>query len=83
MWYLPDAGVLRTSRYALNADAAAGGLEYDGGLQFQNNLPWVEIDPVTSRHNPCFFYPRFRGKSTREIINGYRVIVSHLGATLD
>ncbi len=80
VYYLPAAGVLRASRYALNADAAAGALESDAGLQFQNNLPWLEIDPVTSRHNRCYFYPRFRGKSTREIINGYRVIVSHLGA---
>jgi hypothetical protein len=79
VYYLPDAGVLRASRYTLNA-AAAGSVTSDGGLQFQNNLPWVEIDPVTSRHNPCYFYPRFRGKSTREIINGYRVIVSRLGA---
>jgi hypothetical protein len=80
VYYLPDAGVLRASRYTLNA-AAAGSVTSDAGLQFQNNLPWVEIDPVTSRHNPCFYYPdrkNSRGKSTREIINGYRVIVSQL-----
>ncbi|HEX7269624.1 MAG TPA: hypothetical protein VF256_19685, partial [Streptosporangiaceae bacterium] len=64
----------------LNA-AAAGSVTSDAGLQFQNNLPWLEIDPVTARHNSCYFYPGgklSRGKSTRAIINGYRVIVSQL-----
>jgi hypothetical protein len=80
VYYLPDAGVLRASRYTLNA-ATVGSVTSDGGLQFQNNLPWVEIDPVTARHNSCYFYPGgkvSRGKSTREIINGYPVIVSQL-----
>jgi hypothetical protein len=79
VYYLPADGVLRASMYALNADAAAGALAFDGGLTFQDNLPWIGIDPLTSPHNPCAFYPHRDGYvSTREVINGYRVIVSSM-----
>jgi hypothetical protein len=78
--YVPDGPVLRVRTYALNAGPAAGVRDFDGGLTFQNNLPWVEIDPVTVRHNPCFYYPGGFRKSAREVINGYHVIVTREGA---
>ena len=69
VYYLPDGGVLRVSRFALgtgNPDLGA-----DGGLEYQTNLPYFStIDPATSRSNFC-------GKSASEIINGYRVTVTH------
>ena len=69
VYYLPDGGLLRVSRFALgtgNPDLGA-----DGGLEYQTNLPYFStIDSATSRSSFC-------GKSASEIINGYRVTVTH------
>jgi hypothetical protein len=71
--YVPDGSVLRARTFALNAGPGAGVRDYDGGLTFQNNLPWFEIDPVSAQHNPCVA----ARTSVREVINGYHVIVTH------
>ena len=68
VYYLPDGGVLRASRFALGTGTPDLGA--DGGLEYQTNLPYVLIDPSTPRNNSC-------GKSASEIINGYRVVVTH------
>ena len=70
MYYLPDAGVLRASRFALGTGTLDLGA--DGGLEFQTNLPSFTIDPATSYSNFC-------GQPASEIINGYRVVVTHRG----
>jgi hypothetical protein len=78
VYYLPDAGVLRASRYALgtgNPDLGA-----DGGLEYQTNLPYLTIDPSTPRNRFCYAYPNRKNsseRSTRLTINGYRVVVTH------
>lgn len=70
VYYLPDAGVLRASRFALGSGTPDLGA--DGGLEYQTNLPYFStIDPAASHSNFC-------GKSAAEIINGYRVVVIHL-----
>jgi hypothetical protein len=76
VYYLPGAGVLRVSRYALgtgNPDLGA-----DGGLEYQTNLPYLMIDPAT-RKNSCYLYPNrknFSKKSIVETINGHRVVLT-------
>jgi hypothetical protein len=77
VYYLPSAGVLRASRFALgtgNPDLGA-----DGGLEYQTNLPYFDIDPA-SRKGYCYRPPnrkRFSERSTSATINGYRVVVTH------
>ena len=66
--YRPDGGVLRASRYALSAGPPDLGA--DGGLEFETDLPSFTIDPATSHSNFC-------GQPASEIINGYRVVVTH------
>ena len=68
VYYLPDGRVLRASRFALGTGTPDLGA--DGGLEYQTNLPYVLIDPSTPRNNSC-------GKSASQIINGYRVVVTH------
>ena len=68
VYYLPDSGMLRASRFALGTGTPDLGA--DGGLEYQTNLPYVLIDPSTPRNNSC-------GKSASQIINGYRVVVTH------
>ena len=69
VYYLPDGGVLRASRFALTTGTPDLGA--DGGLEFQTNLPsFTTIDPATSYSNFC-------PTSGSEIINGYRVVVTH------
>jgi hypothetical protein len=51
VYYLPDAGVLRASRFALgtgNPDLGA-----DGGLEYQTNLPYFDIDPASRKVTIC------------------------------
>ena len=43
VYYLPDGGVLRASRFALGTGTPDLGA--DGGLEYQTNLPYVLIDP--------------------------------------
>jgi hypothetical protein len=77
--YVPDGSALRVRTYALNAEPAVGARDFDGGLTYQDNLPSFGIDPVTASHNPCSFSPGgSSGKSVREIINGYHVIVTNV-----
>lgn len=71
--YLRDGGVLRARLYALGASSPS--LGDDGGLDFQQGLPYLAIDPAS----PKFTCPR-RGESSREVINGVRVVVSHSAA---
>jgi len=69
VYYVPDAGVLRASRFALGTGTPDLGA--DGGLEYQTNLPYFSVtDPVASRRSFC-------GKSASEIINGYWVVVTH------
>jgi hypothetical protein len=76
--YAPDGSVLRARTFALNAGPGAGVRDYDGGLTFQDNLPWFGIDPVTAQHNRCYLAPGGNfGTSVREVIDGYHVIVTH------
>ena len=76
VYYLPDAGVLRASRFALgtgNPDLGA-----DGGLEYQTNLPYLMIDPA-SRKGYCYRSPNRKNsseRSTSETINGHRVVVT-------
>ena len=51
VYYQPDAGVLRASRFALTTGTPDLGA--DGGLEFQTNLPSFTIDPATSHSNFC------------------------------
>ena len=55
--------------------AAGPSLGSDGGLDYQRGLPYIGIDPA-SPESAC---PR-RGESSREVINGVRVVVSHSAA---
>jgi hypothetical protein len=75
--YLRDGRVLRARSYALAASSPSLGA--DGGLDYQSGLPYFTIDPA-SRKNPCYRHP---GESVSEIINGFRVVVTHstAGAT--
>jgi hypothetical protein len=59
-----DAGVLRASEYTLSGDGTT-------------DAPMFTTDPATARGS-CYLYPH--GESVREIINGYRVTVTHLPA---
>jgi len=70
--YLPYAGVLRVRTYSLGAGPP--NLGADGGLVYETGLPWFTIDPATRRTNRCYAEPH---RSIREIINGYRVVVTH------
>jgi hypothetical protein len=69
VYYLPGAGVLRASRFALTTGIPDLGA--DGGMEFQTNLPYfTNFGPATSHSNFC-------GQPANEIINGYRVVVTH------
>jgi hypothetical protein len=79
VYYLPDAGVLRVSRFALgtgNPDLGA-----DGGLEYQTNLPYFSsIDPAALRKGYCYRAPNRKNsseRSTSKTINGYRVVLTH------
>jgi hypothetical protein len=67
--YLRDGRVLRARSYALAASSPSLGA--DGGLDYQSGLPYFTIDPA-SRKNPCY-----RPGQSTEIINGFRVVVTH------
>jgi hypothetical protein len=69
--YEPDARVLRVRTYALGDGPPDLGA--DGGLQYQTGLPYFNISPATPRTSSCYAWPH---RSTREVINGYRVVVS-------
>jgi hypothetical protein len=69
VYYQPDGRLLRASRFALTTGTPDLGA--DGGMEFQTNLPYFGvIDPAT-------FYKNFCPTSGSEIINGYRVVVTH------
>jgi hypothetical protein len=68
VYYLPDAGRLRASRFALGTGTPDLGA--DGGLEYQTSLPYVLADPSTPRNSSC-------GKGASEVINGYRVVLTH------
>jgi hypothetical protein len=72
VYYLPDAGVLRASRFALgtgNPDLGS-----DGGLEYQTGLPYFSsIDPIALRKGACYRTPH---TSTVETINGYQVVLT-------
>jgi hypothetical protein len=52
VYYQPDAGVLRASRFALTTGTPDLGA--DGGLEFQTNLPsFTDFDPATWHRNFC------------------------------
>jgi hypothetical protein len=67
VYYLPDTGLLRASRFALGTGTPDLGA--DGGLEYQTGLPYVLLDPSTPGNSSC-------GKGASEIINGYRVVVT-------
>jgi hypothetical protein len=69
--YQADAGVLRVGTYARGAGPP--NLGADGSLEYQTNLPYFIIGPATRRTNPCYAEPH---QSIREIINGYRVVLT-------
>jgi len=72
VFYLPDARVLRASRFALTTGTPDLGA--DGGLQYQTNLPYFSsIDPASPKSS-CFRYPN---QSIVETINGHRVVLTH------
>ena len=78
VYYLPDAGVLWATRFALGTGTPDLGA--DGGLEYQTNLPYFNIDPAASHKGYCYRYPNrknSRERSTLETINGYRVVVTH------
>ena len=69
VYYQPDRGILRASRFALGTGTPDLGA--DGGMEFQTNLPYFSsIDPATPRGNFC-------GQPASAIINGYPVVVTH------
>ena len=72
VYFRADAGVLRASQYSVTAGAAK--LDPGSG-EFAFGAPFFSTDPATSRSS-CYYYPG--GQSTREVIDGYRVTVSHL-----
>jgi hypothetical protein len=72
VYYLPDAGMLRVSRFSLGTGHPDLGA--DGGLEYQTNLPYFSsIDPISMRKGSCYRYPH---QSTVETINGYRVVLT-------
>jgi hypothetical protein len=71
VYYQPDGRLLRASRFALTTGTPDLGA--DGGMEFQTNLPYfTNFGPATSHSNF-----NFCGQSANEIINGYRVVVTH------
>jgi hypothetical protein len=68
--YVPDAGVLRASSYALGAghpDLGAG-----GGLVYETGLPYFDVNPPSYYGSP----PCYPGERGSKIINGYPVVVT-------
>jgi hypothetical protein len=63
-YFKVDAGVLRASEYTLSGDRTV-------------DAPMFTTNPATA-NGSCYFYSH--GQSVREIINGYRVTVSHFPA---
>jgi hypothetical protein len=70
--YVPDAGVLRASSYALGAGPA--NLGADGGLVYETGLPYLDVNPRSFYGNP----PCYRGEPGSKIINGYQVVVTNM-----
>jgi hypothetical protein len=79
VFYVPNAGDLQASRWALSASKPDPGA--DGGLEYQKDLPYFEnIGPATSRSS-CYVYSarkNFSDKSVVKIIHGYRVVETKL-----
>jgi hypothetical protein len=79
VFYVPNAGVLQASRWALSSRMPDPGA--DGGLEYQKDLPYFEnIGPATSRSS-CYVYSaqkNFSEKSVVKIIHGYRVVETKL-----
>jgi hypothetical protein len=63
--FAADSGVLRASEYQLTGTGPGA------------DSPAFTTDPATAGSS-CYYYPG--GQSTRQTINGYRVIVNHLPA---
>jgi hypothetical protein len=70
--YVPDGRVLLAGAYALGAGPP--NLGADGGLVYETGLPYFHIAPASRRTPPCYAEPH---RSTREIINGHRVVVTN------
>jgi hypothetical protein len=70
--YVPDAGVLRASSYALGAGPP--NLGADGGLVYETGLPYFDVNPPSFYGNP----PCYRGERGSKIINGYQVVVTNV-----
>lgn len=64
--FAADSGVLRASEYQLTGTGPGA------------DSPMLTTDPATPGSS-CYYYPG--GQSTRQTINGYRVIVNHLPAS--
>src|SRR5262249_50694995 len=73
--YLRDGRGLRARSFALAASGPSLGAA--GARDYQTGLPYFPIAPA-SRKNPCYRRP---GKSTSEIINGFRVVITHSTAS--
>src|SRR5581483_7630961 len=78
VYYLPDAGALRVSRFALGTGTPDLGA--DGGLEYQTGLAYFSsIDPITLRKDACYVAPHRKGsseKSTVVTINRHRVVLT-------
>jgi hypothetical protein len=72
VFYRPHGTVLQASQYSVTTGAAKS--PWDRA----SNLPFLTTDPATARSS-CIIHPH--GQSSREVINGYQVIVSHLQET--
>jgi len=70
--YVPDAGVLRASSYALGAGPPDLGA--DGGLVYETGLPYFDVNPPSFYGRP----PCSRGEPGSKIINGYPVVVTNV-----
>ncbi len=80
VFYVPDAGVLQATRFALGTGTPDLGA--DGGLEYQKNLPYFEnLGPATS-HSSCYRYSYlgsdFSDKPKVKTINGHQVVVTNL-----
>jgi len=70
--YVPDAGVLRASSYALGAGPP--NLGADGGLVYETGLPYFDVNPPGYYGSP----PCHPGERGSKIINGYPVVVTNV-----
>ncbi len=82
VFYVPNAGVLQASRFALTSGTPDPGA--DGGLEYQKNLPNFGNIAAATPRGSCYRYKyrkNFSDKSKVETINGHLVVVTDLPRT--